>query len=197
MEHWRSGYLSTDGPLTENVGSGAPSNCPAAYNCDTPLAKEHGTVSDIVCTVKYHHGPSMSNLTALFNLSLTWFPVINLPYLPLFFYCSPFTKPTTYHTSTPNDDHTAGFKKPRITNVSWWSFIPIVEFSLMLQVLVIDVIGVFSYNIWYYTIYSTYGTVWTVWHTVGIFWNTFVASPGGFRPQLLQFRNRKHVYYYY
>ncbi len=22
MEHWRSGYLSTDGPLTENVGSG-------------------------------------------------------------------------------------------------------------------------------------------------------------------------------
>ncbi len=26
VEHWRSGYLSANGPLTENVGSGASPN---------------------------------------------------------------------------------------------------------------------------------------------------------------------------
>ncbi len=45
VEHWRSGYLSTDGPLTENVGSGAWVNSRSDCVVTTPEQQQRTCLS--------------------------------------------------------------------------------------------------------------------------------------------------------
>ncbi len=72
MEHWRSGYLSASGSLTENVGSGAVYIFTVALK-NVPCAD----LEILFMASEQDYGPYT---TVLFNISYdfnpTWYPVL-------------------------------------------------------------------------------------------------------------------------